>query len=191
MNSSAIIRVANIPKRARQVLLYDQTKKTKRRRSLLTFSMTPDIVSLSVTPNNEIVHQTSICIQILNLLMISYDIERDCHHAYAYRLTLPLLGLSSSWASRDSPRIAGPRQGSSTSQRAASPDTWKDRMDRSGLQIRMLVELELRTYLNLWTYNLFEVLNYHRNNLEMGGKLSLSNRKEGRKLEGEISKKWK
>ena len=31
-----------------------------------------------------------------------------------------------------------------------------------------LVELELRTYLNLWTYNLFEMLKYHeRNNLEI------------------------
>ena len=42
---------------------------------------------------------------------------------------------------------------------------------KSGLQKKMRVELELRTYLNLWTYNLFELLKYRdRNNLEISKK---------------------
>ena len=42
---------------------------------------------------------------------------------------------------------------------ARDPDTWLANKD--------LVELELRAYLNLRTYNSFEMLKYHeRNNLE-------------------------
>ena len=58
-----------------------------------------------------------------------------------------------------------------------------------------LVELELRTYLNLWTYNLFEMLKYHEwNNLEISKQKKIAafweNPEKLVKIQQQFSKFW-